>query len=135
MPSVCRFDPCLIYQAPRWITVGIQRCEATKFVAFSQEFSRWPYGAQISQSGRFRSRSQFESSLLRPPRSIRCCFCSLTEKCFRCPVRSRRGGAEDQEAQKGPTDSPTVTAGWVCQSGRADRGLEGGGACIIHPWQ
>lgn len=36
---------------------------------------------------------------------------------------------------QGPTDSPTVTAGWVCQSGRAGHGLEGGGACIINPWQ
>ncbi len=34
IPSACLFDPCLIYQAPRRITVGIQRCEATKFVAF-----------------------------------------------------------------------------------------------------
>ncbi len=32
--TVCLFDPCLIYQAPRRITVRIQRCEATKFVGF-----------------------------------------------------------------------------------------------------
>lgn len=89
-PSVCLFDPCLIYQAPRRITVGIQRCEAAKFVAFRRSSTvglipSWM--PQTSQSVRFGS--GFESPLLGPPRSIRCCFCS-----FNCEVFSLSGQIE-----------------------------------------
>lgn len=97
----------LFIKHPRRITVGIQRCEAIKFVAFCRSSAVGlilPSRAQTSRSVRFRS--DFESPLLDPPWSIRCCFCSLTAKCFPCPVRSRRGGVEDQEAQKAQLTLP-----------------------------
>lgn len=84
----------------------------------SWEFSRRLIPAvEVSNLQSERFRSEFESPSLRPPRSVRCCFCSLTEKCFPCPARSRRGGAEDQEAQKAQLTLPPWRRGGCASLG------------------
>ena len=68
--TVCRFDPCLICQAPRRITGGLERCDATKFVAFRVSSVlgwSWSLDSCISQSAEVQIRSP-ESPLLGPPR-------------------------------------------------------------------